>query len=376
MGHAIDLLGRVLFFRFASRQVNLNKIHKIAVIKLDHLGDVFLLLPFFEQIKKKYPHCQITLFAQKNVEPLLRHAEQRPDFFIPVEWKDSRNQKKSSVFSKALFLSQIIKNTDRYDMVIDARGDLVVSLASFFSRTKHRVGIRGEEMGTFFYHSFFEWKGVGHETLKSIGLLKTLDVTVTLPWIPKTSYSSADIQKIKTLIQNLPANQPFVLVHPFAGFAYKTLNPTHWAHLLIGIARSVPINVLVVGTEEESYQAKILIDHIKTSIPNSLSLAGKLTINQLMALLTKTHLTLAHDSLPGHVSAATGNETIVLMNAAVDEKRWRPIGNRVTLFRQKDQSHVCRLAQCHIDCPNMIAINQELVIKTAIGILKKKSTDA
>ncbi len=363
LGHVIDFFVKVIFRTFKSKSLNLHVVKTLAIIKLDHLGDGFLFLPFFEFLKSSYPNLKITYFGQTPNDKLFCEG-QSPDEFVSVDWRRSRKSSGRTILSDAKYLAELIKKNGPYDVIIDARGELVCALAMFLTGTKNRVGIRGEEVGTFFYQTFFEWDGVGHESQKNIQLLKALNVNVRTLWLPRVTVKLPLSQEFRSPL-------PYLVVHPFAGYAYKMLSVTQWSQFLTNLLTNLEkqYQVFILGTISESTLSETLALNLGESGFQVKSLAGKLKLRELGTFLSEAKAFIGHDSFPGHVAGVLGINTHILMNGKVDPVRWKPLGEKVSLYFDLEASHLCRLDGCHEDCPHMLKIDQSKAITNIIKTL-------
>lgn len=65
----------------------------------------------------------------------------------------------------------------------------------------------------------------------------------------------------------------------------------------------------------------------------------------------------------GHFAGALGIPTIIPMNGVIDQRRWKPIGERVRVIQGIDKNHICRYDKDRYPCPNMSAIKIEEVCR-------------
>ena len=70
-----------------------------------------------------------------------------------------------------------------------------------------------------------------------------------------------------------------------------------------------------------------------------------LTLHQLALLYKKVNLIVAGESLSSHLGGWSGTKTIVLYGGLTDHRRWKALGNNVTLVK-KDVA----CAPCFVGC--------------------------
>ena len=87
-----------------------------------------------------------------------------------------------------------------------------------------------------------------------------------------------------------------------------------------------PVRVVVIGGAESAGR----MQEVRSANRSVVSLAGRLTLVQLAALLQRAQLLVSGDSGPVHLAAAVQTKTVVLFGttqAATGPRRWGPWGS-------------------------------------------------
>ena len=137
----IDLLGVLCLFPIRSGKrdsKSLQEIKKILLVRIDHLGDVLLILPAIREIQSKFKNAHIDLLTTPEACLLLKN---RVSFnLIPFHqnWFNSG----SSLFQKVKEAAQLRKTfvDQKYDVAVDFRGDFRTILLLWLSKIKRRLG--------------------------------------------------------------------------------------------------------------------------------------------------------------------------------------------------------------------------------------------
>ena len=91
------------------------------------------------------------------------------------------------------------------------------------------------------------------------------------------------------------------------GLNYRAWSFEHWRALIQSISTQTP--VIIVGARGE----EAFFDHIKPYPTNVIDMVGKLTISELITTVQNGDALICTDSATGHIGAAVGTPTFVLM---------------------------------------------------------------
>lgn len=105
----------------------------------------------------------------------------------------------------------------------------------------------------------------------------------------------------------LPA--AYGVIHPTSAWQRKTWSPDRWVEALHGIGGSLR---WVVSSGNSPWEVR-LAEEVATGLGDrALSLAGKTSLRQYVALLARSRITLCVDGSASHISAAFGKPTLTL----------------------------------------------------------------
>jgi ADP-heptose:LPS heptosyltransferase len=80
--------------------------------------------------------------------------------------------------------------------------------------------------------------------------------------------------------------------------------------------------------------------------PGVLDLSGRLSIEELAALLERSDLLIGSDSGPAHLAAAVGTPVVALFSGTNHAAQWRPWGERVRTLRHETACSPCHRHRC------------------------------
>ncbi len=341
--YVIDLAGGLLFLRKNNKIYN-QSVRKILIVKIDNIGDCFLMSPLFTELKKINSGVKLDVLCLNASGDIFENNRSINKVF-----------KINSDSFKDLF--RVLKKIkeENYDIFIDARGYAKVALLGFCSGIKIRLGFL-EEVLNFLYTNKIEYSRNAHESEKYSQLLSEFGIIDSDSWIPRLDLRS-DIN-----VDNFKINGQVLAIHPGASLAYKKWPIEKWVELLKRIINdNNDIDVVILGSKEEFKIAGKIV----AGLPDSrvTNLAGKMNIAQNYLFLSKCFIFIGNDSALGHLAGPQGIATITLMNSVIDKNRWRPLGTKVEVISGKNEEHRCLYDQCPYPCPNMDSITVEDVLK-------------
>src|SRR3954466_8948419 len=111
-----------------------QSIKKILVIRVRHIGDSVLSIPFCTTLKRSFPNAEVHYLVNENIAPLYEH---HPDMDKVI----ALSEKESHSFLKYVLRVRSIVKANHYDVIIDLRSTFSTLLFSLFSpSTPYRIG--------------------------------------------------------------------------------------------------------------------------------------------------------------------------------------------------------------------------------------------
>lgn len=254
----------------------------ILVIKPSSLGDVVHTLPAVHLLKKAWPAARLRWVVNPEWAALL---EGNPDVDEIVlfprrelgsPWKTWRWLRDTGAACRS-------------DLVADFQGLLRSAVIGWFCRGGLFAGLSDAREGARFFYDRTAQVGREHAVARYLKLVAALgiDTNVPLTWnLPEGSLPAGF---------DLAEGEPFVLLHPFARGAGKSLSAEEAA----GFAAALPGRVVLAGRSD------IVPAKLGAHVVN---LLNRTTMGELIWLLRRARFVVSVDSGPMHIAAAlTGN---------------------------------------------------------------------
>ena len=276
------------------------EINNILIIQFWGIGETILTLPSIEALRKKFPKAQINILATPRNKDV---------------YYNNRNINNVILINLNPFsiLKFILKNIKKYDLVIDMEEYLNISaIISFF--VGNRIIGYSHNSRAKLYANKVRYNDTQHAVQTFLDLVRTLDSDYDTNKLPKLSFSKKDKKLVDAFLKNNKIkSKAFVCVAPGAAESAKArMWPfDRYAELCDEIIDKHDANIIFVGNLNEMG----LIEQIQKDMENgnkTINAAGKVTLNQLFYLVSKSKFFIGNDAGPMHIAAAQGIKTLGL----------------------------------------------------------------
>ncbi|MEO1766408.1 putative lipopolysaccharide heptosyltransferase III [Thiobacter aerophilum] len=318
--------------------IDLERLRRVLVIKLRHLGDVLLTSPVFSVLARRAPHLELDALVYRDCAVMLEgHPAITHIHTIDKRWKTlppaTRLRAEWSLL-KAL-------KARRYDLVIHLtehpRGAWLARL------TGARYGVARQRPGRFWRGSFshlYPWLAGNrrHTVELHLDALRRIGIQPQphergLTFVPG---AEAEAAVDALLAAHGLTRGGFLVFHPGSRWWFKTWPAGQAAQLVDGLAaRGWPV---VLTAAPEPAERAFLAQVRALSAAPVVDLGGHLGLKELGALIGRARLFIGMDSAPMHLSAAMGTPTVALFGPS-GEREWGPWG---VPSRILTSAHSCR----------------------------------
>jgi ADP-heptose:LPS heptosyltransferase len=258
---------------------------RLLLLKPGSMGDVIHTLPVAAAIKSAWPKCHLTWLVDPRWKPLLlgnpnvdatfvfpRETFRGLGFFRALPWMGSLSKLKP-------------------DVCLDLQGLLRSGIMAHASGAAQTIGLADAREGArLFYSTKVQVLPREHSVRRYLRVLTALGIPV--PDEPSFSLPMGDFP------EGTPED-PFVLVHPFARGAKKSLDARTLEALCLALA---PLQVVLVGGPQPH----------APSAPHITNLLGKTTLLELTALIREAAFVVSVDSGPCHIAAAANTPLLAI----------------------------------------------------------------
>jgi ADP-heptose:LPS heptosyltransferase len=268
----------------------------ILVIRLSAMGDVAMTIPVLRAFSNQYPEVKITVLTREFFTPFFRDLENVTVF--PADLKG----KHKGVFG-LYKLSKELKKLD-IDAVADLHNVLRTNILKVFFFGKSFVQIdkgRAEKKALVSGQNFQQLKTT-HERYAEVFKALGFPLDLTNPKFPKPATLSS-----KTLDIVGKSSKKWIGIAPFAAHESKM----YPFDLMEQVVESLPKthNILLFGGGKKEIE---ILDRFQNNYKNVINLAGKLSLNEELDVISNLDVMLSMDSGNGHMAAMLGVKVITI----------------------------------------------------------------
>lgn len=302
--------------------VDIDTAKKILLVKLWGLGNLSIIWPLINKIKRRYPHANIYFLTFDLNRGFL---ERNKDLYEIIYFSFSINIVK---IIKEVFRLFVLLRGEHFDVVINFETfNAASALFSYYIKAPVRIGINNG-----FEKAWYSWS-VDNNKTKHISelfseLLWGLQINSSYSYF---SFSGAtqEKRKVNEILKGRNISS-FICIHPGTSFNFKG---KRWAADKFAVLSDMLVDkhdfpVFIVGMEKE-LAARIL--GIASNKERIFDLTGMLNIWELIELLKKSSLFISNDTGPVHLASSLGINTVVLYGPS-SPLRYRPLNPNSLIF--------------------------------------------
>ncbi len=272
---------------------------RILIIKPSSLGDIIHAIPVLRLLRLKFPQAHLAWFIHEKWADIIRG---HPDLDEILTW--------SFRWSRLPGLFKIFREK-KFDLAVDLQGLFRSGAISYLSGAPVRVGFKnGREGSSLFYtHRVSVPQHPIHAIDRYLLVAKVLGAVPSDP-VCTIPISLADEQVVDDLLREvgLVPSQHFVALNPTARWRTKRWPIERFAQLTDHVQAS-GTTVVVIGGEGDIPVIRRMQSLMKT---HPVIVAGKTSLKQLAALLSRAELLITNDSGPMHLAVAVGTPVVAL----------------------------------------------------------------
>lgn len=290
-----------------------QRAERILCIRLDYLGDVLMTTPAIRALRESMPGRHITLLTSGGGAAVARHVPEIDDAIVyAAPWLKS-----STAHERQEDLAMIERlAAARYDaaviFTVYSQNPLPAAMLCYLAGIPLRLAHCRENP----YQMLTDWvretepeAGVRHEVQRQLDLVATVGArspNKRLSFRVESEDRRAIRERLSTL--GIRDDSRWIVLHPGATAASRRYPPELFRQAAEGLLAQTDCRLLFTGSADEAG----LIEQIRTGLPRTASLAGKLGLGELGALLEAAPLLISNNTGPAHMAAALGTPMVEL----------------------------------------------------------------
>lgn len=268
----------------------------ILVLRFSAMGDVAMSVPVIRAFISQYPDVKVTIVTRGFFAPFFKGIKNVEVFEVDLKTKYKG-------FLGLYKLSKELKKLD-FDCVADIHNVLRTKILKLFYLNKKITQIdkgRAEKKALVSGQNFEQLKTT-HQRYADVFEKLGFPVDLSNPVFPKKVQLNS---KLNTFIGN--PDFPIIGIAPFAAFEGK-MYPLEQMKLVINQLSKNHNVVLFGGGSAEILQ----LNQIEAQTPNTTSVAGKLSLDEELAIISNLDVMLAMDSGNAHIATMLGVKVVTI----------------------------------------------------------------
>lgn len=277
-----------------------ENLKSILIIELSRMGDVVSMIYAVLCLMKNFPTSTFSFVIDERYQNLLEKLL----FYNSVDLSRVKIYGFSSTDTlKGLRLTKKKLDKVQYDLICSMspsfrNGFLALSLKSTF-----KIGFfRSNSI----YTPFLEKNRVEAVGIRNFASKSFLSENIEergLKICSSLGLNSANSQKKVNLTKVNPPvnfNEPYIIIHPFAGWKYRSWNYLNYAQLIKNILARIDVNIFVIGSLEEKLIGEKLCNLVES--PNVYPIFEE-KLDTILNLIPHAELFIGNDSGPLHLAS-------------------------------------------------------------------------
>lgn len=291
---------------------NWNEVKRVLLVRLRSIGDTVLATASVHALRRFLPDAEIDILVEDWVAPVLA---EHPFINHVISFE------RRSLSARARVAHEI--RSRHYDVVYNLHGGTTATFLTRATGARHRVGYSSYQYAQLHNHQapspLLLWgQQKTHSVEQQLALLGWTGVPVTdrpPTKLAVTREANARIDEILTASGLI--DKKFALIHPAAAFATKQWAASNFAQVADYLAAKGIATVAIAGPNQEAVLNE-LITAAKCRI-----VGCDVSLPEVTALASRSHLFVGNDSGIAHISAAVGTPSVVIFGSS-NIAHWRP----------------------------------------------------
>ncbi|MBV9864318.1 MAG: putative lipopolysaccharide heptosyltransferase III [Abitibacteriaceae bacterium] len=321
---------------------------RILVIRFRFIGDVLLVTPVFEALRRHWPHCYLAFVTDAEAAAVVEGhpaLDELMVFRLPKKQLRSRWAR----LQHKMRLFQHMRQ-QHFDIAINLHPGQRGALTAWLSGARRRVGYdrpqdKLENALTNIKVPYRLATAQPREyrveylldTVRALGI----EAKATLP---SMGLSYEDRAFATSYLKSLAFDRdgPLIVLHPGRPSTRKTWPDGRFTQLADALSQRFAARIIWLGAPAEVERVKRIAGAMTHT---SASVAGQANLKQLAAIIEQADLFIGIDSGPMHIASAVGTPTVALF-AFADPNEWNPPGATHIAIHKPLPDHPCDPPQC------------------------------
>jgi len=293
---------------------------RILVVCNSFLGDTVLGIPFFRNLRRRFPQAVIDVLIEPGAAAVLTHCPYTDEL---IAWpRPPRSQRLLPAALAAIFGQAAWLRSRGYDRVYLFKRSFSSALLVWLAGIPWRVGHRSEGRGGLLSQTVGMQRG-RHQAESYLDLLRCDGIEVddghNENWVPEQDRVTLD-----SLLVDVPAGRPRVFLAVRSTNAEKHWPIDRWAAVIDWLVATRGCEVFLCGGPSDAVMHREIMSLLNPRVARHLhDHSASVPLQRLGSLFMRMDLCLGIDSGLPHIAASHGVPVVVLFGPT-DPQQWHP----------------------------------------------------
>jgi len=320
----------MMISKIINRNKNVNKLFfkNILCIRQDEIGDLCYSLHVFKMLGDQFPKAKLNLLCNPVAIPLVKHDPNIDKIFS--DWNEV---------------------TDRYDLIIDLRGNWKSNRYALKNLPLYRL-----DRGTIRFRNMRKGKHP-HEVFTNLQLVGPLIEVQNITEKPRIINGHDELGKAERFLSDNKI-QSFAVLHTGARRQLRKWPLANFASLANYLVEKKQLDVIFCGDKGDITDIEMVRKKITSK---TFTVAGEMNLGEFAALVSKAKLFAGNESGPLHIASVSGIPSLGLFGPG-EPHVFYPYGEHTDYLHHVLECNPCDQIHCvHPDNPCIQRITIEEV---------------
>ena len=343
---------------------------RILLTRTDRIGDVVLSTPAIKAVRDKYLDAHIAFMVRPYAKDIVDGNPNLDEVIIYDKYGKHKSLLRTIIFAFKL-------RKKKFDLALMLHPTNRVHLIAYLAGIPQRIGY-DRKLSCLLTKRIPHTKQEGkkHELEYTLDILRSIGIVAKDKELFVPVHEN-DIEKIEKLLSehHVDKNAALIAINPGASCPSKRWKEENFASLSDSLAGKYKAEILIVSDQASMESAKKVASFMKCE---PINLAGRTTIGELAALLSKCKLFISNDSGPVHIACAVETPVVSIFgrkDPGLSPRRWGPTGVKTAVFHKDVGCKECLAHNCNIGFKCLEAVTPEEVLAKAEKLLPYATKD-
>lgn len=349
------------------RAVPIAEFRRILLVKPSSLGDVIHAIPVLHGLRVRYPTAKIDWLIGSSFAAILEGNNDVSELIEFDRKRFSRLGVSPAAMRDFLRLIQTLRSR-RYDLVVDLQGLFRSAFLTRVTGAPVRIGFANAREGApwFYTHLIPITDADEHAVDRNMHVADALG-NANWPVVFDLGLDDGIRSSVRDLLREngVQVDSKLLAVAPGARWETKAWPWQNFVAAVDELGRSGPVQIVLLGGSEDLELCRKIAEHSQARV---ISLAGKTSLRQMVAVIERCDVLLCHDSAPMHVAAALNRPLVCLIGPTNPARTgpYRRIHDVLRLSLTCSPCYLRTLAECGFEHQCM----RDLRVSDVVGRVK------